>query len=117
MPKGIARYLGGIQWVLIVMLVVLSVFHIFKPAPSNVVTFDKARVVSKFIAELSAHHVSDEVIKQKTVQFGRALKEALNDYATTQHVLVIDKSQVLVSNCDRTDEIAAQLASAMRDKL
>ena len=52
MPKGIARYLGGIQWVLIVMLVVLSVFHIFKPAPSNVVTFDKARVVSKFIAEL-----------------------------------------------------------------
>ncbi|MDP3562612.1 MAG: TrbI F-type domain-containing protein [Legionellaceae bacterium] len=117
MPKGIARYLGGIQWVLIAVLFVLSVFHIFKPVPSNVVTFDKARVVSKFIAELSAHHVSDEVIKQKSAQFGRALKETLNNYATTHHVLVMDKSQVLVSNCDRTDDIAARLASAMRDKL
>ena len=95
----------------------LVYFPYFKPGPTNVVTFDKTRVVSKFIAELSAHHVSNEVIKKKTIQFGRALKETLNDYATTQHVLVIDKSQVLVSNCDRTDDIAARLASAMRDKL
>lgn len=117
MSKGIARYFERLQWVLIAILFVLFVFHILKAQPSNVVTFDKARVVSKFIAELSAHHVSDEVIKQKTVQFGRALKETLNDYATTQHVLVLDKSQVLASNCDKTDDIAARLASAMRDKL
>ena len=80
----------------------------------QVVTFDQPKLMARFVGQLSAHTLTDDLLREKTDRFSRALNTRLNAYAQTHHVLVLSASQVLAGEHDITPEIEQAIARDMR---
>ncbi len=86
-----------------------------KPS-SNVVTIDLNHIKGQFIHQLALHHASNESVKRSSEAFNRKLKDVLDAYAQSHHVVIFDSAHVLSSGQDITTSIIPLLAAAMRGK-
>ena len=83
----------------------------------QVVTFDQQQLMGRFVAQLSAHTLTKEGLREKTDRFSLALKTSLNAYAKTHRVLVLKSSDVLAGERDITSCIEQDIARLMRKPL
>ena len=79
----------------------------------KVVSVDLARIKGQFIAQCARHAASSEQVATASTRFNRALKLVLNQYATQEQVVIIERQYVLLGAQDATDELIVLLASAM----
>jgi len=71
-------------------------------------------LMSEFVAQISRHKLSDDVLLNKTQTFAQALKDVLANYAANQHVLIMDKKNILSGGEDVTLKIQALVGEKMR---
>lgn len=71
-------------------------------------------LMREFVAQISRHKLSDDVLLNKTQTFAQALKEVLADYAVNEHVLIMDKKNTLSGGEDVTLKIQALVGEKMR---
>lgn len=100
-------------WGLLGILITLQILGFVYPV-TRVATFNQDKVTSLFIQQLSARHLSDEVIRQKTTLFSNRLKAALHTYAQKKHLLILRKEQVLAGENDVTDDIIHLMARQVK---
>lgn len=102
------------DYVALAFVAVLSGWAVFSAHTPHVVTFDKPKLMARFVGQLSAHALSDEALRGKTEQFSAALKMSLNAYAKAHHVLVLNAADVLAGERDITANIERDIARYMR---
>ena len=103
-----------IQWLCIILLFgwnLLNTHYTLKP---EIVTVDKKAVVARFVGQVSHLTLMDAELTKKTTRFGEALKNALNDYAAANQVIILDASTVLSGRRDVTPNILSLVATNMR---
>lgn len=100
-------------WGLVGMTMTLQILGFIFPV-TRLATFNQDKVTALFIQQLSSRHLSDEVIRQKTILFSNRLKEALHTYAQKKHLLILRKEQVLAGENDVTDDIIRLMARQAR---
>ncbi len=101
------------QWPVIVGAIAVLALVWMKPS-SNLVTVDLNHIKGQFIHQLAIHHASNENVKKASETFNRHLKNVLDAYAKSHHVVILDSAHVLSSDRDVTDSIISLLAKAMR---
>ena len=90
----------------------ISAFYI--RASSVVVILDKERLIATFVGQLSAHNVSDRLLRLKTDAFRDALTKSVTFYAQKNNALVLDKKQALAGGMDITTLIEQDVSLRMR---
>ncbi len=101
-------------WVFGVLALLGMGWVIYLASTPQVVTFDQPKLMARFVGQLSAHTLTDAMLREKTDQFSRALNTRLNAYAKAHHVLVLSASQVLAGENDITPQIEEAIAYDMR---
>ena len=103
-----------IQWLGIILLLGWSLMNTHYALKPELVTVDKKAVVARFVGQVSQLTLTDAELTEKTTRFGEALKSALNDYAATNQVIILDASTVLAGRRDVTPSILSLVATNMR---
>lgn len=103
-----------IQWLSIFLLLGWSLMNAHYALKPELVTVDKKAVVARFVGQVSQLTLTDVELTEKTTRFGEALKVALNDYAATNQVIILDASTVLAGRRDVTPSILSLVATNMR---
>lgn len=101
-------------WVFLVFALIGSEWAFLSANQPQVVTFDQQRLMGRFVAQLSAHTLSKEVLREKTDRFSSALKTSLALFAKTHHVLVLNSSDVLAGERDITSSIEKDIVRLMK---
>jgi len=81
---------------------------------SSIVTFDLVHVKGQFIRQLAIRHASDVDVKTSSVHFNRVLQTVLEAYSHKNHVVILERQQVLSGGQDVTDSLLPLIAKAMR---
>lgn len=96
-------------------LALFTFLAIFCMRPAAVVVrCDVTHIKGQFIHQLALHNVPNETVKSANISFQRALKDTLERYARTHHVVILSSDKVLAGGHDITETIMLQLAKAMR---
>ena len=103
-----------IQWIGIILLLGWSTMNIHYALKPELVTVDKKAVEARFVAQVSHLTLTDAELTEKTMRFGQALKGALNEYAVTNQVIILDASFALAGRRDVTPSILSLVATNMR---
>jgi len=80
----------------------------------TVVTFNADVITRQFVMQLSQYKLSDENLRKKTEAFKKAQSDALNEYASKHHALVMQRQHVIAGAEDVTPEIEKLIAIHMR---
>ncbi len=102
------------QWLAIILLLGWSLMNAHYALKASVVTVDKKAVVARFVGQVSHLTLTDAELTEKTTRFGEALQDALNTYAMTNQVIILDASTVLAGRRDVTPTILNLVAANMR---
>jgi hypothetical protein len=100
--------------VFLTILMVIVIVHYIQ-IPSKVVVLDKDCLISAFVRQLSAHNVSDRVLRLKTNAFRDAMMHSITAYSQKNNVLVLDKKQILSGGVDITSVIEQDVSFRMRE--
>ncbi|MCX7118833.1 MAG: TrbI F-type domain-containing protein [Legionellales bacterium] len=103
-----------IQWIGIILLLGWNLMNTHYALKGDLVTVDKKAVEARFVAQMSHLTLTDAELTEKTMRFGQALKGALNEYAVTNQVIILDASTVLAGRRDVTPSILSLVATNMR---
>jgi flagellar hook-basal body complex protein FliE len=77
-----------------------------------VVAFDLKKVQSALIRHLAEHQVSNEQSAKAAASFKHRLNLLLSSYATTHHVVIMDKAYVLSGAEDVTSHVMREFSNA-----
>ena len=100
--------------VCLVLALVGGFIAMFCTNTPQVVTFNQQQLMGRFVAQLSAHTLTKEALREKTDRFSLALKTSLCAYAKSHRVLVLNSSDVLAGEHDITPRIEQDIARLMR---
>lgn len=96
------------------ILIVCSLVWTWIGYKSTVVLFDIQKIQGQFIQQLALHKASDAQVANASIQFKTVLQKTLRAYSQKQNVIILEKKMVLAGGYDVTNEVADQLAQAMR---
>jgi hypothetical protein len=98
----------------VLMTIFFVIAHYIQTSP-RVVILDKDRLISAFVRQLSAHNVSDRLLRLKTNAFRDAMTHSITLYAQKNNVLILDKKQALAGGVDITTIIEQDISLRMRE--
>ena len=100
---------------LTVLMAIFFVIAHYIQAPSRIVILDKDRLISAFVRQLSAHNVSDRLLRLKTNAFRDAMTHSITLYAQKNKALILDKKQALAGGVDISTIIEQDISLRMRE--
>lgn len=81
----------------------------------NICTFEQGQILREFTEQLISHEISNQKAEVKTRQFASALKKALDDYAKSRQIIILDKNKVLAGDlCDVTEPVKSLVSKYMQ---
>jgi len=105
---------SGMPYLLILVISVCFIIAILSHRPGvSVATIDEKKIFASFVTELGKRNISDEQVKKVTTRFTRIYRQVLAQHAQKNHLVILKKEQVLVSDIDITEKIALQINHEM----